>query len=367
MRHLSYSLATLALAAPLALFAQEFRGTISGEITDPSGAMIAGARVTVTETNTGTKIPTVSGSTGDYTAAFLLPGDYDIDVQMQGFRAFSRKGVHIGAGDHAVIDVRLDVGDVATSVEVTADASLLNTDNSSLGQAITTKQVAELPINGRTPIMAASLSLGVIGYNQPGLVHPFDAQSAAGWSVGGAYTQTSETLVNGSPNATWDGRLAYSPPQDAVLEVRVKVSDTDAAFGHTAGGTLNQVTKSGTNALHGSAWEFNQPNTLTANDFFLNQAGKPRPVTHLNQYGVTAGGPVFVPKVVDTRNKLFWFFAWERMKDAQPNPFTTTVPTDAERRGDFSQILNADGTILYDPYSAKVNGGTITRTAFPGN
>lgn len=369
MRHLSYSLATLALAAPLALFAQEFRGTISGEITDPSGAMISGARVTVTETNTGTKVPTVSGSTGDYTAAFLLPGDYDIDVQMQGFRAFSRKGVHIGAGDHAVIDVRLDVGDVATSVEVTADASLLNTDNSSLGQAITTKQVAELPINGRTPIMAASLSLGVIGYNQPGLVHPFDAQSAAGWSVGGAYTQTSETLVNGSPNATWDGRLAYSPPQDAVQEVRVKVSDTDAAFGHTAGGTLNQITKSGTNEFHGSAWEFNQPNTLTANDFFNNQAVPvvKRPVTHLNQYGVTAGGPVFLPRIFNGRNKLFWFFAWEGMKDAQPNAYTTTVPTAAERAGDFSQILTADGTQLYDPYSALKNGTTITRNPFAGN
>jgi len=358
MRHVSRSLlATIVLAAPLALFSQEFRGTISGVVTDPTGAMVGGARVTVTETNTGTKIPTVSGSSGEYTAAFLLPGDYDIDVQMQGFKGFTRKGV----------DVRLEVGDIATAVEVTADASLLNTDNSSLGQAITTKEVAELPINGRTPIMAASLSLGVIGYSQPGLVHPFDAQSAAGWSVGGAYTQTSETLVNGSPNATWDGRLAYSPPQDAVQEVRVKVSDTDAAFGHTAGGTLNQITKSGTNEFHGSAWEFNQPNTLTANDFFNNQAGKPRPVTHLNQYGITAGGPVLLPKVFNGRNKLFWFFAWESMKDAQPNPYITSVPTAAERVGDFSQILAADKTILYDPYSAVQNGSTITRTAFNNN
>src|SRR5690242_5361890 len=183
-------LAISVLVLPLALFAQEFRGTISGMITDPTGAMVAGARVTVTETNTGTKIPTVSGASGEYTAAFLLPGDYEIDVQMQGFRGFSRRGVHVGAGDHAVIDVRLDVGDIATSVEVTADASLLNTDNSSLGQAISTKEVAELPINGRTPIMAATLAMGVIGYGQPGLIHPFDAQTAAGWSVGGAYTQT---------------------------------------------------------------------------------------------------------------------------------------------------------------------------------
>jgi hypothetical protein len=359
--------AVFALCIPLALYSQEFRGTISGTISDPTGAMVAGAKVTVTETNTGTRIPTVADATGHYTASFLLPGDYEVGVQLEGFKEFVRRGVHLGAGEHPLIDVRLEVGDVSTSVEVTADASLLNTESGSLGQAITTKEVADLPINGRTPIMAANLALGVIGYGQPGLVHPFDAQTAAGWSVGGAYTQTSETLVNGAPNATWDGRLAYSPPQDAVQEVRIKAYDTDAAFGHTGGGTLNQITKSGTNSLHGTAWEFNQPNTLAANDFFNNQAGKPRPVTHLNQYGVTAGGPLLVPKVFNGRNKVFWFFAFEGMKDAQPNPYITTVPTAAERAGDFSQILSADKTQLYDPYSAVKNGATITRQAFVNN
>ena len=360
-------LGALAWSFPFALFSQEFRGVISGVVTDSTGGVIMGAKITVTEEHTGTRIPAVSGSTGEYAAVFLLPGDYDIDVEMQGFKGFLRKGVHVGAGDHTVIDVRMQVGDVATSVEVTADASLLNTENGSLGQSISTKEVADLPINGRTPIVVAALSLGVIGYGQPGLIHPFDAQTAAGWSVGGAYTQTSELLVNGSPNATWDGRLAYSPPQDAVQEVRIKASDTDAAFGHTGGGTLNQITKSGTNALHGSAWEFNQPNTLTANDFFNNQASKARPVTHLNQYGVTAGGPVRIPKVLDGRNKLFWFFAFEGMKDAQPNPYITSVPTAAERTGDFSQILNADKTQLYDPYTAVKSGTTITRSPFVNN
>jgi len=356
----------LTALAVTSLFAQEFRGTIAGVVVDPQNAIVADAKVTVTETNTGTKVASQSNIAGEYTAALLLPGDYEVKVESKGFKAFVRRGIHLGAGDRIVIDVALQVGEVSTIVEVTADAPLLTTDNSSIGQAITTKEVENLPLNGRTPMVAASLALGVIGYAQPTLIHPFDAGAAAGWAVGGAYQQTSEMLINGSPNATWDGRLAYSPPQDAVQEVSIKASDTDAAFGHTAGGTLNQVTKSGTNALHGSAWEFNQPNTLTANDFFLNQSGKPRPVTHLNQYGVTAGGPLVLPKF-DGRNKVFWFFAWEGMKDAQPNPFTTTVPTDAERRGDFSQILAADGTKIYDPYTAVVNGTTVTRTAFTGN
>jgi hypothetical protein len=352
----------LALLASAALFAQEFRGTISGSVTDPTGASIPAAKITVTEEHTGTKIPTVSDSAGQYAATFLLPGDYDIVVAAAGFKEAVRKGVHVGAGDHPVIDIKLAVGDVSQSVEVTADASLVNTENASVGQAVTTKEVEELPINGRTPMMAAGLAIGVVGYAQPTLVHPFDSGGAAGWSIAGAYTQTSELLLNGSPDATWDGRLAFSPPQDSVQEVRVKAFDTDAAFGHTAGGTLNQITKSGTNTLHGSAWEFNQPNTLTANDFFLNKAGSPRPVTHFNQYGVTAGGPFYLPHVVDTRNKIFWFFAWEGIKDGQPNPNTTTVPTDAMRQGNFSGLPT-----IYDPFSGTLSGTTINRTPLPNN
>jgi hypothetical protein len=208
--------ALLAFSVTAAIFGQEFRGTISGVVTDPTGSAIPGAQVTVTETQTGTRIPTVSDNSGQYTAAFLLPGEYEINVQAQGFKVAVRKGVHLGAGDHPVIDIKLDVGDVATSVEVVADASLLNTESASLGQAISSKEVSDLPINGRTPMIAAALALGVIGYAQPTLIHPFDAGAAAGWSVGGTYHQGSELLVNGSPNATWDGRLAYSPPQDAV-------------------------------------------------------------------------------------------------------------------------------------------------------
>jgi hypothetical protein len=360
MKFFGVTLLSLALAG--AAFSQEFRGTIAGMVTDPAGAQVPGAKVTVTEIHTGTRLPTVSDSAGQYTVPFLLPGDYDIAVQMSGFKAFLRKGVHVGADDRVTIDVRLDLGDVATSLEVTGDAPMLNTEDATAGQTVTTKEMADLPINGRTPMMAANFSLGVIGWAQPGLVHPFDSGGAADWAIGGAYEQTSELLLDGSPNATWDGRLAYSPPQDAVEEVRVKVSDSDAAFGHTAGGTLNQITKSGTNSLHGSAWEFNQPNTLTANDFFSNKSGTGRPVTHFNQYGLVAGGPFYIPKVIDTRNKLFWFFAWEGVKDGQPNPNYQTVPTDAMRQGNFTGL-----PVIYDPYSAALSGSTITRQPLSGN
>src|ERR1017187_1970465 len=184
--------AVAALILPLGLFAQEFRGTLGGTITDPSGSAIAGAKITVTETNTGTKNESLTDSGGQYTAPFLLPGDYDIAARVQGFKEFIRKGVHLGAGDHTVIDIRLEVGEVTQTMEVTADAPQLKTENASAGQSITTKEVEDLPLNGGTPMALAALSLGVIATGQPGLIHPFDSAAAAGFSVGGGYAPTSD-------------------------------------------------------------------------------------------------------------------------------------------------------------------------------
>jgi hypothetical protein len=359
---MKYLLPLVLVAAPA--FSQEFRGALSGVLTDPAGAVIPAAKVVATEQKTGTTTQTVSDSAGQYSLPFLLPGDYDISVQVAGFKEFIRKSVHVGSGDHPVIDVALEVGNTSQSVEVTADASLINSENASIGQAITTKEVEDLPLNGRTPLVLASLSLGVLATGQPSLIHPFDSAAAAGWSIAGSPSQTNEVLIDGSPDATWDGRLAYSPPTDAVQEVLVKAFDTDASFGHTSGGTLNQILKTGTNSFHGSAWEFNQPNTLAANNFFNNKAipALPTPVTHYNQYGITAGGPILIPKLFNGRNKLFWFFAWEGLKDSQPNTTFLSVPTEAERRGDFTGLAQ-----LYDPYTAQLNGSTITRSPFQNN
>ena len=139
-------------------------------------------------------------------------------------------------------------------------------------------------------------------------------------------------------------------------------------MGHTAGGSINQILKSGTNSVHGSAWEFNKPNTLTANNFFNNQKGVPNTVTHYNQYGLTAGGPMLIPKVFDGRNKLFWFFAWEGLRDSQPNSTPLTVPTDAERKGDFSALLPLGSKYqLYNPFAPTLTGTVVTRAAFPNN
>ena len=360
--------ACAALLMCCAIRGQEFRGNLSGVIVDPAGAVIPGAMVAATEVNTGTKVQTASDAAGQYNLPFLAPGDYDIAVQSSGFKEFVRRSVHVGAGDHPVVDIALEVGSATQTIEVTADAPLVNSENASIGQAITTKEVADLPLNGRTPLTLASLSMGVLATGQPSLIHPFDSGGAAGWSIAGTASQTNEIQVNGSPDATWDGRLAYSPPNDAVEEVRVKAFDSDASFGHTGGGTINQVLKSGTNLLHGTAWEFNQPNSLIANNFFNNKAGLGNPVTHYNQYGVTAGGPLMIPKLLDGRNKLFWFFAWEGLKDSQPNTTFLSVATNNERNGDFSDLLKLGSQYqLYDPYSGALNGTVVTRQTYANN
>lgn len=353
---------------PLALSAQEFRGAIGGAVTDVTGGTIAGAKITVIETHTNTKIEAVTESTGQYTAPFLLPGDYDISARMAGFKEYVRKGIHVGAGERPVIDIRLEVGDASVSVEVTAEAPLINSENASVGHAITTKEVEDLPLNGGSPWMLSQLEIGVIysPFNSTSSVQQ-TYDSSNNFSIAGTPTQSSEMLLNGAPNATWDMRSAYTPPRDAVQEVRTTVLNTDASFGHTRGGTINMVMKSGTNELHGSMWENMQPSNLTANSFFNNAKGLGNPLTHYNQYGLTAGGPVYLPKVWNGKDKLFWFFAWQHDKNTQPFTSFISVPTDAEKTGDFSQILKTDGTQLYDPYNAALNGSAIVRQPLPGN
>ena len=353
------------------LQAQEFRATMSGTVTDAGGAYIPNVKVVAVQVSTGSKSHTVTNSDGQYSLPFLAPGVYALTAEFAGFKRYSRENVQLGSGDHPVIDIRMEVGDAATTVNVTSESPQLNSENASVGQSITTKEVEDLPLNGRTPLVLASLAMGVLATGQPSLIHPFDAGAAAGWSIGGSPAQVNEILIDGSPDATWDGRLAYSPPTDAVQEVVVKAFDSDSAFGHTGGGTINQILKSGTNRISGSVWEFNQPNNLLANNFFTNRDNLRVPVLHYNQYGVTAGGPIWIPKVYDGRNKLFWFFAWEGLKDTQPispNPTYISVPTAAMRNGDFSELLTLSSkTVLYNPFSATQNGSTITRQPFDNN
>lgn len=374
------------LLHPLQSKAQEFRGTISGSVTDPTGAAIPGAQVMAKETSSDTISKTTSNGAGQYVIPFLLPGHYTITVKKEGFQTSVRAGIELNATGHLVIDMKLNVGSAQQTVTVTAAAPLLNTASASIGQTITTKEVADLPLNGRTPMMLTELAIGVLPTGQPSQVHPFDNNGASAWSIAGSPSQTSEILMDGSPDELWNYTLAYSPPQETVQQVSVQAFDTDAAVGHTQAGVINQIMKSGGNKLHGALYEYGQISAIDANSYINNQKGVANPVTHYNQYGVEASGPVVVPHLYNGRNKLFWLFAWEGLRDSQPATDLATVPTTAERSGDFSALLplgcpngyqNGDSAIcsngtpnpyqLYNPYTAYLNGKTIERHPIPNN
>ena len=362
-------LCTLWAALPAAR-AQEFRATVSGTVTDPSGAVVPGAQVTVRETSTGTITRATSDSAGQYVVPFLLPGSYTITVKASGFQTLVRAGIQLQAQEHPVIDLKLTVGQTTQTVTVTAATPLLDQENGSIGTDISTSSVADLPLNGRAPAMLTELAPGVITEAAPQISHPFDNNNMNSWSIGGTPLQTSEVLLDGAPDETLLGSLAFSPSEDSVKEVSVQPFATDASFGHTIGGVLNQVTKSGTNQIHGTLYEFSQASALDANTYFddRNVPVTPLPVTHFNQYGLTAGGPIWIPKVYNGRNKLFWFFAWEGLKDSAPSTTTLTVPTAAEREGDFSSLLALGSQYqLYEPNTGTSSNGTFTRTMVPNN
>jgi hypothetical protein len=383
------------LAAPAC--AQEFRGTLSGKVTDTTGAVIPKAKVSVTEINTGTVNRTVSDTEGQWVVPFLLPGTYKVEAQAAGFEAVVRNAVTLQAQEHPIIDLSMSIGQGSETVTVTSGTPLIDQANASVGQVISTESVADLPLNGRTPAVLTELSVGVITTAAPQLVHPFDNNAGNSWSIGGTPNQVSEVLLDGSPDLTLLGALAYSPSEDSVQEISIRPFDTDASFGHTIGGVINQITKSGTNNYHGTVYEFSQISNLDANTYF-NDRANPVPklaVTHFNQYGLTFGGPIVAPKLYNGRNKLFYFFAFEGLKDSQPATTTTTVPTAAEDAGDFSQTLAAgcpggfannpltaaaiclpsgsnksnygDPNQLYDPFTATQSGSNVSRSPILNN
>jgi hypothetical protein len=377
-------LAALVLLPAAALFAQENRATLSGSVTDSTGAAIARAKVIVTEMQTGVKATASTETSGAYNLPFLPIGEYEISAESPGFKKYVQQGITLSAGAHPVIDIRLEVGAITESVEVHADAPLIDTAGASVGQVITAEEVESFPVNGRTPMMLANLALGVISTYEPGPVRPFDNGAPNSLSIGGAPSGRNEVLMNGAPNAGFSNQMAYSPPQDSVTEVRTTAFQMDAAFGHTMGGTVNLVTKGGTNQLHGVAYIFNQTSVLDANSFFNNKNNVTRPPYHQNQYGISGGGPVYVPKVFNGKNRVFWYFAWEGMRDSDPatSPLETgspenftAVPTPAERTGDFSALLTVsqrdptdkNNYTIYDPNTGVLAGTLVSRTPFPNN
>ena len=362
LRMASYSIVLCGLSA------QEYRATLTGRILDIQGAVIPSVKVLATQLETNAHFETSSGADGQYTLPFLPPGNYRVRVEAPGFKLFVRDGIRASTGERIGLDISLEIGSINETVTVSADRSLLETATASTGQVIRDRQIENMPMNGRTPLVLAQLAFGVVPASDPKFTRPFDNAGPSTFSMGGAPGRTNELLLDGAPNSTANSRVAYNPPVDAVAEVKVETFQADAAYGHTGGGTANVVMKGGTNGLHGNVYEFNQVSKFAATPFFTNRAALKKPVTRYNQWGVNAGGPVIIPKLFDGRDKLFFFFAYEGIKDAFPEPLTSTVPTAAQRNGDFSQLLSLGSNYqIYDPFSGVREGARVRRTPIANN
>jgi outer membrane receptor protein involved in Fe transport len=342
---------------------------------------VASATVTITNSATNVSSSITTNGDGDYTAVYLIPGNYSVTVEAAGFKKAVRQNIEVRVGDKLQIDLKLEVGNVSDTVSVTTEAPLLETNTASAGQVIDRRRISELPLSDGNPFVLARLASGIAYTGDLLFSRPFDNGGASSVVADGA-AGGNEFTLDGTPNQASGRRVAFVPPADAVQEFKVETASFDAQQSHTAGATINVTLRSGANQFHGTAYEFVRNDILSANNFFNNlnaplgrdENGKAkRDVTRYNRYGGTFGGPVVLPRfgqggkpVWVGRDRSFFFFAYEGLKDAFQEPGFFTVPTMAMREGDFSALMPSN-IIIYDPATARQVGARVQRNPFPNN
>lgn len=353
---------------------QDARGTVTGHVTDTTGANIAAADVKVVNVATGVEIAVKTNETGNYTVPFLIPGVYTVSAETTGFRRFQRENVQIRVGDIVTVDAQLSVGDVSETVNVSAETPLLQTAEASLGQVVDERRILELPLYSGNAMEFALLAPGTVNGTDMRLRKaPFN-NAPSQFSTDGSGLFNNEFNIDGVVNTFSDGtnvRVAFSPPQASLAEFKVQTSVFDASLGHTTGSVVNISTKSGTNEIHGSAWWWLRHSKLDNPTIFQNRTNQSLPLYQDNRYGLAGGGPVVLPKLYDGKNKTFWYWTWEANKFGDPNvgASQSSVPREAWRNGDFSDLLALGSNYqLYDPATIQPTGnGTFSRQPFPGN
>ncbi|MGH9723190.1 MAG: TonB-dependent receptor domain-containing protein, partial [Bryobacteraceae bacterium] len=274
--------------------------------------------------------------------------------------------------DRIEINVVLEPGQISETVIVRGETPLLETASASVGQVVDQTSIANLPMNGRAVYLIARISPGMIPTDTRLFTRAFDNGAVSNVSMGGSRASSNNILLDGIPNMNISSQVAFVPSADAVQEIKVQINTYDAEFGRAAGGVLNATVKSGTNQFHGSVYEFWRNDILEANSFINNSVGEGKPRQRYNLFGATAGGPVYLPKVYNGRNRTFVFGSWESIRQADPTSLLTTVPALEQREGDFSKTLDPQGRALavYDPFSQRANpalAGGFLRDPFPGN
>src|ERR1022692_2633115 len=365
-RNMYIRLALLAAVSTLPLLAQGDRGVITGTVTDPGGAVVPGAQITATQGSTNASYKVKTSTTGDYTVPGLPVGTYQLKVEVPGFKSHVTDRIMVGPGEEIRVDVKLDIGTAQQTVEVSAAAQVVQTENARVSTMVNSTLVDALPVqvngNSRSPFDLASYTAEVNG--------------AGTFRIGGGTDTVGITLDGsslagnkiGSDAGSGGAAAMNSPSVEALTEFTVEASGFKAENGHASGGTLSFVSKSGTNQFHGSAFEFLRNQDFDAKGFFNSVI----PIYKQNNFGVTAGGPVYLPKLYNGKNKTFFFASYEgfRNRVGAGNGSFFSVPPPAFYKGDLSQWVNGSGQLyqIYDPGSqTQLANGTYQRTPFANN
>jgi len=368
----------------LTLLAQDPRGAITGRVVEHSGGVIAGAAIHVTNIDNNVKISALTNGEGNYEILYLAPGPYKIEVSLAGFETFARQGIELHIGDRLQVDAKLELSGVKQTVDVNAEAPLLESANANLGQVIDSKQVSEMPLRGASLASLYASAPGVL-IDSMAYDGPWNIAQTSSFAMGGSGPSTGgiEFTLDGIGNNSYSGQTAFTPPADMVQEVRIQTNSYDAAVGHTFGGSINVALKSGTNMLRGSLSAIGTAGPLITRNFFVDQfifnpATGPitdqkihdnTPAVKWLRYSAVVGGPVVLPKLYNGKNKTFWIFGMQIHNRVRPISSTSSVPTIAQRTGDFSALLALGASYqIYDPSTAAPTSATrYSRAPFAGN
>jgi len=346
------------LFALLSLHAQGTNGTIAGQITDQAGASVANAKVQIQNEAAGVNREAVSNANGQYVAYALPPGQYKITIEHPGFQKLIRTAIELTAADAITVDLRLAVGDVRQTIEVSEAAPLLQSQTAMVSSLVTNDQMIEMPLKNRTFTSLVLLGPGAYAGSSGNLTtSPYAMRGDTNISVNGSSPQNNSYFIDGMVNRNlWLSTLIMVPTVDSIQEMRVLTSNYSAEYGIAAGAVTIVQTRSGTNRYRASVYEFLRNSALDANTFFNNRLGVEKPAFRRNEFGGTVGGPI-------RRDRTFFFADYQGIRVAQPRTTISSIPTIAQRNMISTGNFAALGTQVFDPYSV-VNG---QRTPFAGN
>ncbi len=355
---------------------QETRATVSGEVRDPSGALVPSAQLSVENVATGVVIKARTNTDGKYVVPLLISGMYKVTATAGGFKSSVRDNIELRIADHVQLDFVLELGSSSESVQVTAEAPLLQTATANLGTVIDSKRIEELPLPHGSAYTLMYLAPGVNNVYPNGFYYQTPTEmnaTSTRTAIQGAPLGSTDFTVDGVPNtqtsnADYGTGVANSPPADTVQEFKVETA-FDASVGRTSGTIINVVLKSGTNAFHGTGYGFFREPDWNANTFFGNLAGQERGDFHYQRWGASLNGPIVIPKIYDGRNRSFFSFGYEGLHNELVTSITDSVPDPKFYGGDFSSLLALGPKYqIYDPATIKPAGnGRFSISPFPNN